>query len=173
MKKSLRWLFSFILVCNIIIFFCTPNVSLGEEVTKTQNDDRAADFVLKDLEGRDVRLGDYKGHTILLYFMTTWCPECRSTMPKLKEIYSLYNTKGLILLNIDVMESQEKASVFSKKYDLPFPTLLDGEGKVYKSYGVFGVPLTALIDRNGRIICWNCRSLDKLLEKQFEVKTKQ
>jgi peroxiredoxin len=66
------------------------------------------------------------------------------------------------------MESREKASAFSKKYSLPFPTLLDGEGKVYKSYSVVGVPLTALIDRNGRIICWNCRRLDKLLEKQFE-----
>jgi len=167
MKKSLRWLFSFILVCNIIFFFI-PNVSHGEEITKTQDDDRASDFTLKDLDGRNVRLSDYKGRTILLYFMTTWCPECRTTMPKLKEIYSLYNAKGLVLLNINVMESREKASAFSKKYSLPFPTLLDVEGKVYKSYSVVGVPLTALIDRNGRIICWNCRSLDKLLEKQFE-----
>ena len=168
MKKSLRWLFSFILVCSIIIFFCIPNVAHGEEIAKTQDDDRAADFTLKDLDSRSVRLSDYKGRTILLYFMTTWCPECRSTMPKLKEIYSLYNAKGLVLLNINVMESREKALAFSKKYSLPFPTLLDGDGKVYQSYGVFGVPLTALIDRNGRIICWNCRRLDKLLEKQFE-----
>ena len=168
MKKSLRWLFSFILVCNIIIFFCIPNVAQGEEIANTQDDDRASDFTLKDLDGRNVRLSDYKGRTILLYFMTTWCPECRTTMPKLKEIYSLYNAKGLVLLNINVMESREKASAFSKKYSLPFPTLLDGEGKVYKSYSVVGVPLTALIDRNGRIICWNCRRLDKLLEKQFE-----
>jgi peroxiredoxin len=173
MKKALRWLFSFILVCNIIIFFFIPNVAQGEEIAKTQDNDRALDFTLKDLDGQNVRLSDYKGKTILVYFMTTWCPECRTTMPKLKEIYSLYNTKGLVLLNIDVMESREKASAFSKKYSLPFPTLLDGEGKVYQSYGVFGVPLTALIDRNGRIICWNCRTLDKLLEKQFEVKTKQ
>ena len=168
MKKSLRWLFGFILVCNIIIFFCILNGAQGEEIAKTQDNDRAADFTLKDLDGRNVRLSDYKGQTILLYFMTTWCPECRTTMPKLKEIYSLYNAKGLVLLNINVMESREKASAFSKKYSLPFPTLLDGEGKVYKSYSVVGVPLTALIDRNGRIICWNCRSLDKLLEKQFE-----
>ncbi len=172
MKKSLRWLVSFVLVCNIIIFFLITNVANGEEIAKTRDDNRALDFTLNDLDGRNVRLSDYKGKTILLYFMATWCPECRTTIPHLKEIYSLYNAKGLVLLTIDVMESREKASAFSKKYSLPFPTLLDGEGKVYQSYGVFGVPLTALIDRNGRIICWNCRSLDKLLENQFEVKTK-
>jgi peroxiredoxin len=172
MKKSLRWLFSFVLVCNIIIFFLIANVANGEEIAKTGDDDRALDFTLKDLDGRNVRLSDYKGKTILLYFMATWCPECRTTIPHLKEIYSLYDAKGLVLLNINVMESREKASAFSKKYSLPFPTLLDGDGKVYQSYGVVGVPLKALIDRNGRIICWNCRSLDKLLENQFEVKTK-
>ncbi len=168
MKKSLRCIFSFILVCSIIIFFCIPHVAQGEEIAKTQDDDRAADFTLKDLDGQNVRLSDYKGRTILLYFMTTWCPECRTTVPKLKEIYSLYNTRGLVILNINVMESMKKASAFSKKYSLPFPTLLDEDGKVYQSYGVVGVPLMALIDRNGRIICWNCRRLDKLLEKQFE-----
>jgi len=168
MKKSLPWLFSFILACNIIIFFFIPNVAQGEEIAKTQDDDRALDFALKDLDGRNVRLSDYKGRTVLLYFMTTWCPECRTTMPKLKEIYSLYNAKGLVLLNINVMESRAKALAFSKKYSLPFPTLLDGDGKVYQSYGVVGVPVKALIDRNGRIICWNCRSLYKLLENQFE-----
>ena len=167
MKKSLRWLLSLILVCNIIIFFSILNVAQGEGIAKTQDDDRALDFTLKDLDGQNVRLSDYKGRTVLLYFMTTWCPECRTTMPKLKEIYSLYNVKGLVLLNINVMESRKKALAFSKKYSLPFPTLLDEEGKVYQSYGVVGVPVTALIDRNGRIICWNCRSLDKLLEKQF------
>jgi len=172
MKKSLRWLFSFMLICNIVIFFFIPDVAQGEEITKVQDDNRALDFALKDLDGRDVRLSDYKGKTILLYFMTTWCPECRITIPHLKEIYSLYNAKGLVLLNINVMESREKALAFAKKHDLPFSTLLDVDGKVYQSYGVVGVPVKALIDRNGRIICWNCRSLDNLLEKQFEVKTK-
>ncbi|HYA15319.1 MAG TPA: TlpA disulfide reductase family protein [Syntrophales bacterium] len=173
MKKSLRWLFSFILIFNIITLFFIPNFLYGEEVAKTRDNDRASDFILKDLEGRNVRLSDYKGRMILLYFMATWCPECRSTIPHLKEIYSLYNAKGLVLLNINVMESREKALAFSKKYSLPFPTLLDGDGKVYQSYGVVGVPVKALIDRNGRIICWNCRTLDKMLEKQFELETTQ
>jgi peroxiredoxin len=172
MKTSLRWLSSFILVCSVVIFFSVPYIAQEQGSATANQDDRALDFTLRDLDGRNVNLSDYKGKTILLYFMATWCPECRSAIPHLKEIYSLYNAKGLVLLIIDVMESKEKAAAFSRKYSLPFSTLLDEEGKVYRSYGVGGVPVKALIDRDGLIICWNCRSFDNLLAKQFEMKAK-
>ncbi len=172
MKIRILWLFNFILICGIIVFSPAQNIALGQEGASGNQDDRASDFTLKDLDGRNVRLSDYKGKTIVLYFMATWCPECRGTIPKLKEIYSSYNEKGLILLSIDVMESKEKAAAFSRKYNIPYPILLDEDGKVYRSYGVGGVPLKALIDRSGRIICWNCRSFDDLLAKQFETRTK-
>jgi peroxiredoxin len=139
---------------------------------EANQDDRASDFTLKDLDGRTINLSDYKGKTIVLYFMATWCPECRSAIPRLKELYTSYNAKGLVILSIDVMESKEKAAAFSGKYNIPYPILLDEEGKVYRSYGVGGVPVKALIDRDGRIICWNCRSFDSLLAKQFEINTK-
>jgi peroxiredoxin len=172
MKTSLLWLRSFILVCSVVIFFSVPYIAQEQGSARANQDDRASDFTLKDLDGRNVNLSDYKGKTIVLYFMATWCPECRGAIPQLKEIHSLYNTKGLVFLMIDVMESKEKATAFSRKYSLPFPTLLDEEGKVYRSYGVGGVPVKALIDRDGRIICWNCRSFENLLAKQFDVKAK-
>ena len=165
MKISLRWVSSFILVCSILTFLPVQNIAHGQ-------DDRASDFTLNDLDGRSVRLSDYKGRTIVLYFMATWCPECRGAIPQLKEIYSSYNARGLVLLAINVMESKDKVAAFSRKYNLPYPVLLDEDGKVYRSYGVGGVPVKALVDRNGRIICWNCRSFDDLLAKQFEMNTK-
>ena len=172
MKTSLRCLSSFILVCSVVIFFLVPYIAQEQGSATANQDDRASDFNLKKLDGRNVRLSDYKGKTILLYFMATWCPECRSTIPRLKDIYSLYNAKGLVLLIIDVMESKEKAAAFSRRYSLPFSILLDEDGKVCRSYGVVSVPVRALIDSNGRIICWNCRSFDSLLAKQFEMNTK-
>ncbi|MGA3209425.1 MAG: TlpA disulfide reductase family protein [Syntrophales bacterium] len=172
MKTSLRWLNIFILVCSVVIFFSVPYIAQEQGSARADQDDSALDFTLRDLDGRNVRLSDYKGKTIVLYFMATWCRECRGTIPQLKEIYSLYSAKGLVLLVINVMESKEKAAAFSRKYSLPFPTLLDEDGKVYRSYGIVGVPVEALIDRNGRIICWNCDSLNNLLAEQFEMKAK-
>jgi len=160
------------LVFSVVIFFSVPYIAQEQGSARANQDDRALDFALKDLDGRNVNLSDYKGKTIVLYFMATWCPECRGAIPQLKEIYSLYNTKGLVFLMIDVMESKEKVAAFSRKYNIPYPILLDDEGKVYRSYGVGGVPVKALIDRDGRIICWNCRSFDNLLAKQFDVNAK-
>ncbi len=172
MKTSVRWLISFILVCSVVIFFSVPYIAPGQGSARADQDDRALDFTLKDLDGRNVNLSDYKGKTVVLYFMATWCPECRGAIPQLKELYASYNPKGLVLLSIDVMESKERAAAFSRKHNIPYPILLDEEGKVYRSYGVGGVPVKALIDRAGRIICWNCRSFDNLLTKQFEMHTK-
>ena len=160
------------MVFSVVIFFSVPYIAQEQGSARANQDDRALDFALKDLDGRNVNLSDYKGKTIVLYFMATWCPECRGAIPQLKEIYSLYNTKGLVFLMIDVMESKEKVAAFSRKYNIPYPILLDDEGKVYRSYGVGGVPVKALIDRDGRIICWNCRSFDNLLAKQFDVNAK-
>ena len=88
-------------------------------------------------------------------------------------MYSDYGSKGLVVLNIDVSESRKTAARFSKEHDIPYQTLLDNDGKVTLKYGVFGVPVVVLINGEGRIICWDCPSVEKLndlLEKQFEKK---
>ena len=171
MKTPARRLLIFIILFSLVALHTVHDFANGEG-DKSNQEDRAQDFILKDTAGKIVKLSDYRGKTILLYFMATWCPECRGSIPKMKELYSDYAPKGLVLLAVDVMESREKVASFSKKYDISFPMLLDEDGKVYRDYGVGGVPVKALIDKTGRIICWNCRSFENLLAKQFEGKAK-
>jgi peroxiredoxin len=128
----------------------------------------AADFVLKDLSGTNIRLSDFKGKMILLNFMATWCPECLASIPYLKAVHTEYYKKGLIMININIQETEGKVAAYAKKHNLPYPTVLDPDGTISKGYGVVGIPVKILIDRQGRIICWNCRSLDKLLEKNLK-----
>jgi len=130
----------------------------------------AASFALNDLNGREVKLSDYRGKPVLLYFMASWCPQCRALIPRLKEIHALYSGRGLVFLQINVMESKEKMVSYTKRHDLPYRTLLDSEGNVAQAYGVMGLPVLVLIDRAGEIICWNCRSLDKRLETLMGLK---
>jgi len=127
----------------------------------------APDFVLEDLQGREYRMSDYRGRPMFIVFGTTWCPMCRQEIPAYKEIYSRYGPKGLVVLYINVMESQRKAAAYATKHSLPYPVLVDMQGKVTTAYGVRGVPTKILVDRNGKVICRNCRSLDALLLKQF------
>jgi peroxiredoxin len=163
----MRWYYRFMLICAIITYFSIQCLAQAQQSAQS-NSDRAPDFTLEDLDGRIVTQSDYKGRTIVLYFMCTWCTDCRSAIPGLKDTYARYGAKGLIFLNINVMESREKMTAYAKKYNLPYPTLLDRDGNVSRGYGVVGVPVKLLINKDGRIICWNCRSFDSLLEKQFE-----
>ncbi len=168
-RKKMRCQAGFLLIF-FLLFSCVASISGAQASSDAAraDDNYAADFVLKDLNGKDVRLSDYKGRPIFLIFMTTWCRDCFASIPTLKAIYNRYHEKGLVMLSIDVQESHAKVAAYSKKHSLPYPVLLDPEGTLSRKYGVGGVPVKALIDRNGHIICWNCRSLEELLEKQFE-----
>jgi peroxiredoxin len=152
----------------ILLYLASAGLASASSDEAKADEAYAADFVLKDLNGKDVKLSDYKGRPIFLIFMTTWCRDCLASIPTLKAIHSRYHEKGLVMLSIDIQETHAKVAAYSKKHSLPYPILLDPEGTLSRKYGVGGVPVKALIDRNGRIICWNCRSLEELLEKQFE-----
>ncbi len=172
MKATFKWLVHFFLICSLLFIYSFPNAARAEQITNVVESDQADDFTLQDLNGNDVSLSDYKGRTVILLFMTTWIRDCWKVIPHMKEIYAHYDSKGLAIFNIDIMESRKKVAHFSKEYDIPYPTLLDEDGKLSLKYGVYSVPVVVLINGEGRIICWNCSSLDKLLEKQFEMKQK-
>jgi peroxiredoxin len=158
---------SLIVVC---VFSLMLNMAPGDRLVYAADESIAANFSLKDTKGHSVRLEDYKGKTILLDFMSTWCSACHEEIPHLKQIHALYSEKGLVILAIAVREAKAKAEAYAKKHELPYPILLDTEAKVAREYGVMGLPVVALINREGRIICWNCRSLDDLLKKEFNKK---
>jgi len=168
-RKKIRCGVCLVVISFMILFYCaSAGYALASSDDAKADDAYAADFILKDLNGKDVKLSDYKGRPIFLIFMTTWCRDCFASIPALKAIYNRYHEKGLVMLSIDIQETHAKVAAYSKKHSLPYPVLLDPEGTLSRKYGVGGVPVKALIDRNGRIICWNCRSLEEQLEKQFE-----
>jgi len=134
---------------------------------KAVPDAKAPDFTLKDLSGKSVKLSSLRGNPVLVIFSATWCPECRREIPYFKEIYATYYTKGLQIINVDIMEPEERVRIFADRHELPYRTLLDEEGRVAEKYGVYGIPTTLLIDKNGMILCYPCRSLDRLLDMIF------
>jgi len=136
---------------------------------KEVRDDQAPDFVLKDLEGGQFRLSDQRGKPVLLIFGTTWCPACREEIPRLKDIYARYAKRGLVMVNINVRESQDKVTRYAGKNELPYRSLLDEQGTVSESYGILGVPALILMDEVGMIV-GRQRFIDPLLANMFKGK---
>jgi peroxiredoxin len=128
----------------------------------------APDFVLKDLNDKEVKLSDYRGKVVLLNFSTTWCPHCRTIIPYLKELYEKYKDKDFVILNIDIQESKKRVSAFAAKFEIPYKVLLDTDAEVAMLYEIVGVPNLILVNREGIIVCRQCRSIDISLKTLFD-----
>ncbi|MCI0370768.1 MAG: TlpA family protein disulfide reductase [candidate division NC10 bacterium] len=117
----------------------------------------APDFTAPDVDGRSVRLADYRGkRAVLLNFWATWCVPCRLEMPTMEQAYQDYKARGLEILavSIDVghrLVVPATVALFMDELKLTFPALLDPDMEVARRYRVFGIPMTFLIDREGII----------------------
>ena len=125
--------------------------------------DKAPEFTLKDKDGKEVRLSDFIGKRIVLYFYPKDnTPGCTRQACAFSGIYGEFQKKGVEVIGIsrDSIASHVK---FAEKYNLPFTLLSDPELEAIKSYGVwqekkmygktsFGVVRTTfIIDKDGRI----------------------
>lgn len=111
----------------------------------------APDFTLKTLDGNIVRLSEFRGKkVVLINFWATWCPPCRLEMPTMQQIYTEYRDKGFEILAVNIeSDAQQEIRDFVKELRLTFPILLDPDMKVTRKFRVIGLPVSALVDRQG------------------------
>lgn len=111
----------------------------------------APDFTLADINGKKFKLSNFQGYPVVIFFGTTWCPQCRSEMMSLKTHYAPYARRGLKIIYIDINESVDRVSRFTQQHAYPGLVLLDSDGSVAYDYGVVGVPTILLVDKTGKI----------------------
>src|SRR2546428_9568537 len=79
----------------------TGNASVGSTPVLTEAPrigHLAPDFVLTSLDGREVRLADYRGHVVFLNCWATWCGPCKVEMPAIERLYREYRRQGFTIL---------------------------------------------------------------------------
>ena len=127
--------------------------TVGSEEIGLAIGDLAPDFELTTLEGKTVRLSDYRGQRVFINFWATWCPPCRAEMPDMQKLYEETDVDIEILaVNIIESEKSEKdVTEFVKDFGLTFPILLDENTDVATTYQVQAYPTSYMIDSTGRI----------------------
>ena len=155
MSKGRTALLPVILCIAILAGGCTdagPSTNQTSNVTEGINvGTRAIDFQLQTLDGKTVKLSDFRGKPVLLNFWATWCGPCRFEMPFLQQINDSYSAKGLVLLAIDIAEDSTTVQKFMTDLNLSLTVPMDTTAKVAKSYGITAIPSTFLIDKDGII----------------------
>src|SRR5690606_749050 len=121
-------------------------------------------FTVKDLEGRSVKLADFKGKVILLDFWATWCPPCKAEIPGFVELQEQYGEQGLQVVGVSVDDPPEKLKPFADEFKMNYPVIVGlGRDDLQDAYGpMWGIPTTFLISRDGRI----CRKHSGLVGKE-------
>lgn len=112
----------------------------------------ALDFKLKDLNGKEVSLSDYKGKKVFLNFWASWCPPCKAEMPDIEKLYMETKDSDLVILAVNVGEVKSKVSSFLNDNKYSFPVLLDSDQKITNQYNISGIPTSFFIDEEGNIV---------------------
>jgi len=117
-------------------------------------DEAAPDFRLRDASGRTLHLADLRGHGIILHFWATWCEPCREELPTLEAMVRQLADSGVILVAVAIDEEPDIARVrrYAHDLDVTFPVYLASEGTISDRYWSWGVPVTYLIDLQGRLV---------------------
>lgn len=113
---------------------------------------RTPALTLNDADRRAHNLVDYRGKVVLVNFWATWCEPCRDEMPALQRAQTSLADKGLIVLTVNVGDSEEKVAAFFQHSGLSLPVLFDKDWSVSKSlWKVRMLPSTYVVDRKGAI----------------------
>ncbi|MDE6026533.1 MAG: TlpA family protein disulfide reductase [Muribaculaceae bacterium] len=110
-------------------------------------------FTLKNLEGKDVSLSDFKGKWVILDFWGSWCPWCIKGFPALKEAYAKYAGK-LEIIGIDCRDKEDAWKKAVERYELPWVQVYNpepGSEKLYEEYAVQGFPTKVIVSPEGKI----------------------
>lgn len=135
------------LLCVSALLISTVLLTRASETSRKQ----APNFTVNDSKGMPVSLADYKGKMVLLNFWATWCHGCVQEMPWFMEFQDKYRGKGLVVIGVSMDDDGWKSvTPFVQEKKVNYRVVIDDK-KMSAEYGLGAMPMTVLIDRDGRI----------------------
>ena len=131
----------------------------------------APGFRIAAYDGADLSLERLKGKPLVLNFWASWCfPACYEEAPLLEATWRKYKDQGLMMVGVDIQDKEVNGREFISRFNFTFPNGPDPGSKISIDYGVYGVPETFFIDRQGRIAYKHVGALDpELMEERVRL----
>ncbi|WP_295769059.1 TlpA disulfide reductase family protein [uncultured Mucilaginibacter sp.] len=133
---------------------------------------KAPEFTAKDVNGKDVKLADYKGKYVMIDFWASWCGPCRQENPNVVKLYNQYKGKGFNILGVSLDENKQAWQRAIQDDKLTWQQVSDlkkWDGQVARAYQIQAIPSNFILDTEGNIIAKNItgQNLERFLNKTF------
>jgi peroxiredoxin len=124
-------------------------------------------LALRDLDGAERSLADYRGQVVLVNLWATWCPPCIEEMPNLQRFFDRHRDQGFVVIAIDDGDPLEDVRSFVAKHGLTFPVWLDDTYEATeRAFKTSSLPSSYVIDRNGQVrLAWFGAISEPMLEE--------
>jgi len=157
---------------NLQVLNADPNRAIAPLAKRPEVvQDMAPSFAVQTLDGKEIKLRDYRGKVVLLYFWATWCTPCVVSTPALKKFYeelSEFDDFAMLSLSMDVDETRLRQHV--KQHRLSWPQARIGmHSQIAADYGVTGAPAYVLVAPDGRVLLHQERDWSKIGEEVEKV----
>jgi peroxiredoxin len=111
----------------------------------------APDFASADASDKPIKLSDFRGNVVLLNFWATWCGGCQVEIPWFMEFQNKYKDSGFAVIGVSLdADGWKSVKPYVKEKAVNYPVVI-GSQEVAQLYRVTAMPVTLLIDREGRI----------------------
>ncbi len=168
MKASMFVKFAFAALCSAL------PATAQADLASTSSRKAAPGLTLNDSKGTAIKLSDYKGNVVLLDFWATWCHGCKVEIPWYVEFQNKYKESGLSVIGVAMDDDGWKSvTPFLEEEKINYPIVI-GTSELAKPFGVDALPVTLLIDRDGKIADSHTGLVDKTeFEKEIQILLKE
>lgn len=161
-----------LLLIGVAAMFAIPKNKESESVSDASSsvpvpvNYDAPELTLKNLDGEEESLSDYRGSVVLVNLWATWCPPCKAELPVLEAYYEKHAADGFVIIGIEDGEPPEQVAAFVQGWGLTYPIWTDQTAAGEAAFRVRGLPSSFVIDRNGTVrLAWTGAISDAMLEK--------
>ena len=160
----IRWAIALIVAAAIAMPFmpaCSKNNGEGSDAANPaanalcEADAKPAvlDLKLRDMNGVEVNLADFKGKPLLINFWATWCPPCLEEIPYFVDLVNEYKDDGLIVLGISTDDTPDQIKPYADKLKMNYPVLVGlDQPDVERAFGaMWAIPVTVFVKKDGNV----------------------